>query len=246
MFSISFLAVVVTLVIIANGNAQDSIADIQANYLFSIEFEGAVNTLCDSAGKPGWLSWASIKSDLVIFLIFLILLTITASNQINAYALKAMNEIMQDYRKEIGADLVFTAVSTEKQDGTKEDLVIPDEDNRSLLSWFDTWLNKKVPPPYAILPPRLNKRCGIPGLPRCKYVLVIDGNCCCQCRPFEPDLDDGFRSLRSVMRAPTLAEKVEMDLTKKLGFALSDDISAKTFECLEGVTGVTAHLVKKE
>lgn len=157
-----------------------------------------------------------------------------------------MNEIMQDYRDEIGADLVFTAVATEKQENAKENLISPDKSNRSLLSWFDTWLNKKAPPTYAIQSQKLITRCGTPGFPRCKYVLVIDGNCCCQCRPFEPDFDDGFRGLRPVVSAPTLAAKVEMDLTKKLGFALSDDISAKAFECLEGVTGVTARLVKKD
>lgn len=70
MFSTSLLAALVTLVIAAYGNAQDSIADIQANYQFSIEFEGAVNTLCDSAGKLGWLSRASIKTDLLLLLIF--------------------------------------------------------------------------------------------------------------------------------------------------------------------------------
>ena len=158
----------------------------------------------------------------------------------DAAALNAMNEIMQDYRNDIGADLVFDKVETESQDVVHR-RALADKD-KSLITFGPV-------PNWVKLFAKSRFECGKLGNPKCPYVLVITGDCCCRCRIPEIIIDDGIRTLRRVphkKEATTLVGKMEMELTQKMGLALSNDIASKRFKCLDGVTGVTAHLAKKD
>jgi hypothetical protein len=163
-----------------------------------------------------------------------------AQDKINGYTLNAMNEIMQDYRNDIGADLVFDKVETESQDVVHR-RALADKD-KSLITFGPV-------PNWVKLFAKSRFECGKLGNPKCPYVLVITGDCCCRCRIPEIIIDDGIRTLRRVphkKEATTLVGKMEMELTQKMGLALSNDIASKRFKCLDGVTGVTAHLAKKD